>query len=181
MIGGDQFRAAVVEPFAAEFRNALSGLQHGLRRASAEAADYLGLNHAELAKQIRRACCDLVRFRQAIFGWAAFDDVADVNVRAAKAHRLDHLREKFSGAADERFALSVFVAARAFADKDELGFRIAYAEDDVRAGLVQLAAGAIRADVGANAVESVALDALFKQRWGCDRRNESGRGFGRRR
>jgi hypothetical protein len=86
-------------------------------------------------------------FREAIFGRAAFDDVADVNVGPTETHCLDHLREKFSGAADEWFALNVFVAARAFSYEDELRFWIADAEDDLCPSLVEFATHAIWADV----------------------------------
>ncbi len=89
---------------------------------------------------------------QAIFRRAAFHDVADVHVFAAQAHCFDHLREKFSGAADEWLALHVFVMAGAFTDEDEFGFRIAHAEDDFVARLVQAAARAL-AEIGANVVE----------------------------
>ena len=158
MIGGDQFRAAEIDPLAAEARDALRGLQKRLRGAGPEATDHFRANRVELAKQIGRAGGDFVVLGQAIFRRPAFHDVADVDVLAAQTHRLDHLREQFSGAADERFALNIFVVPRAFTDEHELGLRIPDAEDDVRARFVQLAARAI-ADVVANA-SSVSLDAF---------------------
>ena len=65
----------------------------------------LGLITPSWRKQIGRAGGDFVFFREAIFGRAAFDDIADVDVGAAQAHGFDHLREEFSGTADERLAL----------------------------------------------------------------------------
>src|ERR1700733_7830957 len=176
VISGDQFRAAKIKPLAAEAGDSLGGLKHGLRRATAEAADHLGSDRAELAKQVRRACNDLVLFRQTVFRRPAFDDVADVHVLSAKAHRLDHLREKFSGSADKRLTLGIFVAAGAFADKHKLCFRIADAEDNLGPRLVQLAPGAIRSDIVADSLKCVALDVLLKQRRASDRRNEDGFG-----
>ena len=88
------------------------GLQQRLRGAAAEGADHFGADRGELAHQERRAGGDFVLFGQAIFGRAAFHDVADVDIFAAQAHGFDHLREQFAGAADERLALHVFVAAR---------------------------------------------------------------------
>src|SRR5579863_9040042 len=163
MIGGDEFRAVVVEPLAAESGNAQRGLEHRLRGATAEATNHPGLDHAELANEIGRAGCDFVLFRQAIFGRTAFHDVADVNIRTAKAHRLDHLREEFPGAADEGLALLVFVAAGTFTDENELRLRIADAEDDVGASLVEFAARAVGADVGADALEGIAFDAFVEK------------------
>ncbi len=139
------------------------GLEKGLRRASAETADYFRLDHAELAKQERRAGCNFVIFREAIFGRAAFDDVADVNVGAAEAHCLDHLREQFSGAAHEGFALNILVAAGTLSNEDELRFRIPDAEDDLRTSLVQLATHAIWADICADSLEAVVCDAFLEE------------------
>ena len=160
MIRGDQFRSAIVEKFAAKAGDSLRGVEERLRGAGTEAADDFGRDHIELADQIWRAGGDLILFGKAIFGRAAFDDVADVDVGALEAHGFDHLREKFAGAADEWLALFVFVAAGAFADEDELRFRIADTEDDVGAGLVKFAASAIGTNISADAVERVVFDAI---------------------
>ena len=164
MIGGDEFGAAEVEPFAAEARNSLRGLQQRLRRASTEGADHFGTDHVELAHQERRARGDFVLFRQAIFGRAAFHHVADVDISALESHGFDHLREQFAGAADEWLALNIFIVARAFADEDEIGFRIAHTEHELGAALVQLAARAIVADGFLDELQRIVLDAFFEQR-----------------
>src|SRR6202050_5853369 len=143
----DQLGTVVIEPFAAEARDALRGLKHRLGRAAAEGTDYFRRDDAKLAEKIRRAGGDFVFFREAIFGRAAFDDVADVAVGALPAHGFDNRRQKLSGAAHERLALFVFVAAGAFADENQRGFRIADAEDDILARFVPLAERAVRADV----------------------------------
>lgn len=179
MVRGDEFRTAIIKPFATKAGNALVGLEERLRGASAETADYFWLDHAELAEQKGRAGGNFVIFREAIFGRAAFDDIADVNVGTPEAHRLDHLREEFASAAHEWFALNVFVATGALSDEDELRFRIADAEDDLRASFVQFAAHTIWADVGADALEAVVFDALFEEGRRCDRWNETGGGPGR--
>ncbi len=93
-----------------------------LRRAGSEADDYFGSDGVELAQQIWRAGFDFVGFGQAIFRRAALDDVADVYVFALQAHRFDHLRQQFSGAADKGKALGIFVAARPFAYENQVGF-----------------------------------------------------------
>ena len=162
VIRGNQFGAAEIEPFAAEARNSLAGLQQRLRRAGTEAADHFRLNYGELAHQERRTGFNFIFFRQAIFGRAALHHVRDVNVFAAQAHRFDHLREQLPGAPDERLALRVFVATRAFADENQVRLGISHAEDDFRAAFMQFAASAIWADIRANAFEGVSLDALVE-------------------
>ena len=104
----------------------------------------------------------------AIFRRAAFHDVADVDVFSLQAHRFDHLRQKFSGAADEGEALHVFIVAGAFADKNQFGFGIAVAEDDFVACFVKFAARAF-AEIGANLEKRVAGNFVkcFEQRWPC--------------
>jgi hypothetical protein len=149
VISGHQFSTAKFEPLAAELGNAACGFKEGLCGASAESNDHSRIDGIELAQQEWRTGSDFVFFRETVLRRAAFDDVADVNIFALQAHGFDHLREKFTGAADEGEALKIFIMAGAFADKDEFGFRTAVAEDNFVAGLVKFAAGAF-AEVGAN-------------------------------
>jgi hypothetical protein len=65
------------------------------------------------------------------------------------------LGEQFSSAADERFALHVFIVARAFADENQFCFGISDAEDELRARFVETAACAF-AEIGADVVERFA-------------------------
>jgi len=67
------------------------------------------------------------------------------------------LREKFSGAADERESLGIFVSAWAFSHKNEFSFGISIAEDNGVAMIVKLAARAV-AQVFANPQERVVSD-----------------------
>ena len=159
MIGGEKRHAAKFEPLAAETRNGLLCAEQGLERDGAKANNDLRMDDVELAKKERRAGFDFVGLGRAIFRRTAFDNVADVDILAAETHGFDHLREQFSGAADERQALDIFIVARAFADENEFRRGAARAEYDVGALLAELAAFAV-ADVGANAFESVAGDAL---------------------
>ena len=182
MIGGHQFCAAEIEPLAAEFGDALGGLQQGLRGAAAKRADHFGFDGVNLAHQEWGAGGDFVFFGKAIFRGATFYYVGDVDVFALQAHGFDHVGEKFSGTADERFAAEIFVTARAFADEHQVGVGIASAEDDLGAAFVELAAGAV-ADVFADSRESVACDAFngFEERWRgrADCEGRSGWGFHR--
>ena len=159
VIGGQQARAAIFEPFATEAGDAAIGVEQHLSGGGAEADDYFGADGVELADQEWRAGGDFVALGEAIFGRAAFDYVADVDVFALQAHGFDHLRKKLARAADERKALNVFVVAGAFADEDQLGFGIAIAEDDFIALLVEFAARAFT-QIGADFFESVVFDAV---------------------
>src|ERR1700730_1345972 len=136
MVGGDQFRASEIEPFSAEAGNALASLEQGLGRTAAEAADDFRLDHGELTHQKRRAGSNFFPLGQSVFWRAAFDNVTDVNISETKAYRLDHLREQFSCATDERLTLFVFIAPRPFTNEDDFRLWIPDAEDDLGARLM---------------------------------------------
>jgi hypothetical protein len=89
------------------------------------------------------------------------------------------LREQFAGAAYERLALNVLVAAGALTDENELRFRIADTEDDLCASFVQFATRAIRADVFADALQAVIFDAFVEERRTGDLRNKDSSGLWR--
>ena len=139
---------------------------NGLRGGASQADDHFGSDGVDLAQQEWRAVADFVFFRSAIFRRAALHDVADVDVFALQAHGFDHLREKFSGAADERKTLHVFIVAGAFADENQFGFGIAVAEDDFVARPVEFAARAF-AEIGSNLEQRIVRDFVerFEQRW----------------
>jgi hypothetical protein len=83
---------------------------------------------------------DFVLLWEPIFRRPALNDIADINLFALEAHGFNHLREQFSRAADKWKALNVFVVPGTLADKNEFSVRIAVGKDDVRSGLVKLAA-----------------------------------------
>ena len=96
-----------------------------------------------LLQQERLAGHDLVRLGCAIAGGPTFDDIADVYVLPAEAHRLDDLGEELPGAAHEGLALGVLIGARRLAHEDQPGRGVSDSEDDLGAPGVQLAAGAL--------------------------------------
>ena len=142
MICGEQFSATKFEPLSAKLGNAAIGLQQSLRGAGAKADDHFGRNNVELAQQEWRALLDFVALWQAIFRWAALHHVADVHISSVQAHRFNHLIQQFSRAADEGQALHVLIVAGAFANENEVGFRITVGENDGVPGAMQLAARA---------------------------------------
>ena len=143
MVCGDEFRATEIKPLAPKPGNALRCLQQRLRSAASQAANHFRPDYINLPEKKWRARRDFIFFREAVFGWAAFHNVADVNILATQAHSLDHLREKFSCAAHERLTFHVFIASRPFADENQLRLHAADSENDIRAGFVQFAASAI--------------------------------------
>jgi len=180
MVGGHEFAAAPILPFAAVLGDAAIGLEKGFGGASAEANYHFGIDYVELAKEEGRTGLDFVGLGGAIFRGAALNDVADVHVFALQAHSFDHLRKKFSSAADERKALKVFIGAGTFTNEDKLSMGIAVAEDEFVATFVELAAGTF-AEVFADFQEGVAGDFFFEERKsgggsdGCRRGRRSGR------
>jgi len=70
------------------------------------------------------------------------DGVGDVDLRAVDARVLQRLVEELPGWADEGPALQVLLVAGLLADEDDLGARLALAEDGLGAGLVEVAGGA---------------------------------------
>jgi hypothetical protein len=103
----------------------------------------LGLIAENLAHEKRRTGFHLVALGLAIPRRTALDDVRDVNIFAAQAHRFNHVVEQLTRAADEGFALRIFVGARSFAHEHQFGMRVANSENDICPGLVELAADAI--------------------------------------
>src|SRR4051812_19251906 len=146
----DELRAAVIEHAAAQPRNRRVGLEERPRGERAKRDDNLRLDRRELAKQEWLARRNLVRFRIAIARWTALQHVRDIHIVARQPHRLDHLRQQLTGAADKRYALLVFVRARGLADEHHVSVRIADTEDNLLAPeRMQLAPRAL-AEVVAN-------------------------------
>ena len=125
------------------FGDAFLDSQDGVDGGRAQATDQTGLDGFELPKKEGRAGFDFVLLRRAISGRAALDDVADVNLFAFHADRLDHAVQKLAGAAHKRQALLVFVGARPFSNKHQFSVRIPFAKNYGLAAAGELAAPAI--------------------------------------
>ena len=82
-----------------------------LRGELAERDDHPRPDRRDLRAQERLAGLDLVGLRVAVARRAALHDVRDVDLLAAEAHRLDHLREELARLADEGLALAILVRA----------------------------------------------------------------------
>ena len=138
---GDQHGGAVRVHAPAQLPDRLARAEQALGRDAPERQHDLGLQHRELRRQEGRAGGELVSFRIAIGGRPALHGVGDVDLVAGQLDfaRLEHLGEELPRAPDERQALRVLVGAGALADHDQLGARVARAEDDRGATLAELA------------------------------------------
>jgi hypothetical protein len=66
--------------------------------------------------QVSETCLDFILRRLAILRRSALDDVTDVHFFARKTNRLQDVREKYTGSADERSSSLIFRGSRAFAN-----------------------------------------------------------------
>src|SRR5580765_4655349 len=136
-------RHEIVET-AAQFRHRGIDREKILRRDGTKGHHDFRLDHRDLPHEKWRAGITLVSLRSAVPRWTALHNVRDVDLFALQAHRLDHVVQQLSGAANERLSLHVFVGSWTFADKHELGIGIAHAKDDLLTSLlVQLPARAV--------------------------------------
>ena len=105
----------------------------------------------------------------------ALQDVGDVNCLALKTHGLDDLRQELPGLAHERFALLIFIRARSFADKHDLGIDVADTEYDVLARTRQIRALDASQSTGAQISKGGSLCLRAQSR--ADRHGFRGSGF----
>ena len=97
----------------------------------------LGPDQINLLVQIWNARRHLVGGRFAVAGGLAgrvgpaFQNVADINVRALQSGGLDDFGQQLAGPADEGLGLFIFIRPRRLADEHELGVNAADAEHDV--------------------------------------------------
>ena len=134
MISAKDLHAVEVDHPAAELADGRIDLQQVLRGAGAKATYELRLDDRQLGVEVLAAVGRLHRQRRTIVRRPAAEDVHDVNVLAAKLHAFgDDVGKQLTRPADKRFALPIFVRARGLADKDQVGMRIADAENRLRA------------------------------------------------
>src|SRR5688500_18210085 len=156
MEGRNQLRAAVFELPPAQPRNRIRCLEQRLRREFAERNDHARLDHFDLAEQEGLALLHLIAFGVAVAGRPALDHVGDVDLVAGQADGLDDLGQQLAGAAHERLAALVFFFTGRLADEHQPRFRIADAEDDLRAAeSAQLTTTTVLTDVRLNGFKAV--------------------------
>lgn len=130
VICGQQPGAIVLMESPPESGDGRRGFKQRLGRKRAEGADEVRLDSRKLALQEGQAGLDLIGFWVPVARRAALDDIADVNLVAAQFDGFDNACEQLPGGSDKRPSLPVFLKARAFADKDQLGLGIALSEYD---------------------------------------------------
>src|SRR5438093_2038706 len=117
-----------------------------MSRRSAQADDRPRLDELNLSIEPRPARRNLAGVRFLVNASLAarlplevLDDVGDVDRGAIDAGVLERAIEQLAGRSDERMSREVFGIARLLADEHELSFAPAFAEDGLRASLVQIA------------------------------------------
>ncbi len=111
-----------------------------LRREVPERADDRRLDQVHLAAQVVLTGLDLVRVRVAVVRGPAFEDIAYPHLLALEPDLREQLVEQLARLADERKPHPVLVGAGRLADEHQIGIRVAGAEDDRGARLMQGAA-----------------------------------------
>src|SRR5439155_12839560 len=99
---------------------------------------------------------DFVALRSAVAGRAAFYDVADIDVLALDADRLEHSVQELACPPHKRESLLVLIGAGPFAHENKLRLRAALTKDNRLAACRQAAAMAV-AQVRANLLQGLAL------------------------
>jgi hypothetical protein len=103
----------------------------------------------------RTAGGDLFFFGIAVAGWAAFNDVADVDLRAGHLHGLDNAFEEFARGAYKGPAAAIFFHSRSLSQEEQARPGIALTEDDMGAFAPECTPPAI-AQISLDMVEAVA-------------------------
>src|SRR5262245_14965231 len=110
--GADLARASLeAKPAPARLGDSLVSRQQSLGRGIAEADQDIGIDQLDLAPYEGQADRSLLRRWRAIAGRPPRHDVGDIGAFAIEPDRGQHAVEELAGAADERQALDVLVAA----------------------------------------------------------------------
>lgn len=135
VVGAEDFEVSHFVEFSSEssHRDAGGNSQHVRRGDEAPADDVLRLDDPQLSLEILAAIAALRGLGRAIVGWAALENVADVEILAFQFRRGDDLVQQLPRLAHERFALRVLVGSRGFADEHNRRHDIPHAKHRARA------------------------------------------------
>src|SRR5207245_3790161 len=120
----------VVVETAANLEHAFLKAQQSLDGRSSQAADEPRPDCLNLTEEKRRAALDFVPLRSAVAGRAAFYHVADVDVLALDADRLEHSVQELACRPDKRDSLLIFIGAGPFADENKVRVRAPLTKHD---------------------------------------------------
>ena len=121
MIGRQDFYALVRMESPPESGDGSRCLQQSLGGKGTEGTDKIGLDRRNLTLQKGETGLNLIGFGIPVSRWAAFDDIANVNLAAGQIDGFDNTGKKLTGGTDKRFSLAVLFKSGAFADKYKLG------------------------------------------------------------
>ena len=107
---------------------------------SAERDDHCGLDERDLELEPGHALLLLFRSGVTIAGRAELHDIADVDVGALEADGAEEFIEELTCRTYKWSALLIFLLPGGFTDEHDLGMGIAFAEDGLGCGFVEVAA-----------------------------------------
>jgi hypothetical protein len=110
-------------------------LQQVLGGNASHSKDQLGGDQRDLPFEIRAACRSLSRSRIRVPGWAALQDIADIDLLALQPDGAQHLIEQSTGRTDKRLPKPVFFRAGSFSDDQQSSAVIPDAKHCLRPGL----------------------------------------------
>ena len=146
-------------PAAAQIAHGSARSEQTLHCNRAKRHQDVWLNNLDLFHEIRAASLHLRRGRWAVAKTArrcvrsTLKNVRDINVFACEIHRFQNFRKQLSGAPHERFAQLVFVRAWRFTDEHQVGVRISYTENSLRARAGEVSAFRANANALADRLE----------------------------
>ena len=97
----------------------------------AESYNDFGIYDFNLSLKIRQAAYYFLRSWVAIFGGAALEYIANVDISSFEPHCIYYFVEELSGSSDEGPSLSVFVGPGSFTDEEYIGVLVPFAGDGV--------------------------------------------------
>lgn len=176
---GDQERSFLIGmPCAAKFAHGAAEAEQTFNGGCTQRHEHFWLNDFDLLCQIRQAGLHLLRSGGAITAgraWRvgpALQDVGDINRIAAEAHGCDDFGQQLPRPPYEWFTLCVLVHARRFADKHQIGIRMANSKNGLPARACEMRAFQADADSRLNCAQAIAFPwicerALFQERFQC--------------
>jgi len=121
MICRQDFYALVIMESAPESGDGCRCLQQSLGGKGTQGTYEVRLDRRNLTLQKGKTGFDLIGFGIPVSRWAALDDIANVNLAAAKFDGFDNTRQKLAGGTDKWYSLSVLFESGALADKYKPG------------------------------------------------------------
>ena len=103
--------------------------QERLRRDQTEDEDDFWLDNLDLLDEVGKAGLSFRCLWVPVFGWSAFQDVADIGFASFDIDGGEHFIQEFSGFADKRSALFIFFGTGSFSDNHDARPGVSFAKN----------------------------------------------------